>query len=375
MGLSKIRLGDYIRCSTTNNSDLKYGSELIVGVTSDGVFSTPKGSVDDVNLKPYKIVNNEAFVYNPSRLDLGSIAYRTEGLCIVSHLYIVFYLNDDGKKVIDPSYLYMYFCRKEFRREVTFRNWGSQRPEFNFRDMSDIELNLPPLSVQRKYVAVYQAMLENQKSYERGLEDLKLVGMGYIENLRRCGGLHKIGDYIEPVNEKNTDGKITLEQGVNIEKVFISPQRSNSNLYGRKIVRHGQFAYCTQLNNENVAIAYRDGEDCVVSSVYDVFEISKKECLLPQYLMMWLIRPEFGRFVYWASEGSAYEFLNYDNLANYEIPVPEMNVQQSIASIYSIYITRKEINEKLKSQIKSLCPILIKGSLEEGQREATDKSK
>ena len=67
--------------------NLKYGIDLITGVTSQGVFDTPKGNPLDVDLKPYKIVNNGAFVYNPTRLNLGSIAYRTEGLCIVSHLY------------------------------------------------------------------------------------------------------------------------------------------------------------------------------------------------------------------------------------------------------------------------------------------------
>ena len=84
----KVRLGDYIMRSTVNNRDEKYGIELIEGVTNEGVFASPKGNPLDVDLKPYKIVNNGAFVYNPSRLNLGSIAYRTGGLCIVSHLYI-----------------------------------------------------------------------------------------------------------------------------------------------------------------------------------------------------------------------------------------------------------------------------------------------
>jgi len=43
--------------------------------------------------------------------------------------------------------------------------------------------------------------------------------------------------------------------------------------------------------------------------------------LLPEYLLLWLIRPEFGRFVYWASVGSAYEFLQYENLAETKIPI------------------------------------------------------
>lgn len=62
MGLTNIRLGDYIERSTVNNKELKYGTDLIVGVNSQGVFAKPKGNTNGVDLKPYKIVNNGAFI-------------------------------------------------------------------------------------------------------------------------------------------------------------------------------------------------------------------------------------------------------------------------------------------------------------------------
>lgn len=368
MTLNKVRLGDFIEASTANNRALEYGSDLIRGVTTEGFLRNPKGDVHSVDLAPYKIVRQNAFVYNPSRLDLGSIARCTEELCIVSHLYIVFYLNADGLRAIDPAWLYMYLRRNEFMREVKFRNFGSQRPEFNFKKMSDIELPLPPIEIQQKYVAIYEAMLANQRAYEQGLDDLKTICFSAIERFRREMPLKPIGNYIGSINEMNSDGAITLEQGVNIQKQFITPQRPNSNLLGRKIVRHGQFAYCTQLNNANVAIAIREGCDCVISSVYDVFEITKTDELLADYLMLWLIRPEFGRYVYWASVGSAYEFLSFDNLANYKIPVPTTAEQKSVADIYRAYKKRRAINERLKTQLKDICPILIRGSIEEASR-------
>lgn len=368
MELNKVRLGDFIEVSTVNNRALEFGSDLIRGVTTEGFLRDPKGDVRSVDLAPYKIVRQNAFVYNPSRLDLGSIARCTEELCIVSHLYIVFYLNAAGLRAIDPAWLYMYLRRSEFMREVTFRNFGSQRSEFNFKKMSDIELPLPPIDVQRKYVAIYEAMLANQRAYERGLDDLKTICFSTIERFRREMPLKPIGNYVSTYNEKNSDGAITLEQGVNIQKRFIAPQRPNSNLLGRKIVRHGQFAYCTQLNNANVAIAIQEGCDCVVSSVCDVFGITKTDELLADYLMLWLIRPEFGRYVYWASVGSAYEFLSFENLANYKIPVPTIAEQKSVADIYQVYKKRYAINERLKSQLKDICPILIRGSIEEASR-------
>ena len=265
------------------------------------------------------------------------------------------------------EYLFIHFNRDEWDREACYRSWGSSTEVFSWDALCEMELALPDLPTQQKYVDIYNALVANQQAYERGLDDLKTVFTSYIEELRRNDPVFPIGDYITLYNEKNGDGAIALEQGININKEFISPQRSNSNLQGRKIVRHGQFAYCTQLNNANVAIAYRSGKDCVVSSVYDVFEITQKDKLIPEYLLMWLIRPEFGRYVYWASEGSAYEFLNYNNLASYKIPIPNIEVQRAIAEIYTVYNKRKKINEQLKAQIKNICPILIKGSLEEGK--------
>ena len=55
----------------------------------------------------------------------------------------------------------------------------------------------------------------------------------------------------------------------------------------------------------------------------------------------------------------------WSDMQEVKIPLPDIGVQQSIVDIYDSYITRRDINEKLKAQIKNLCPILIKGSIEE----------
>lgn len=367
MALSKIRLGDYIVRSTKNNRELKYGADLISGVTSQGVFAVPKGDPIDVNLKPYKIVNDGAFVYNPTRLNLGSIAYRTDGLCIVSHLYMVFYLNEAGKKIINPLWLYIYFRRDEFLREVTFRNFGSQRPEFNFEDMSDIIIPLPNLPTQQKYVDIYNAMVANQQAYERGLEDLKLTCDAYIEDLRRRMPCEKIGSYIEECNEKNENNEISLFQGVNVDHIFTDPKRVAENSENGSVVRTGQFAFnkVMKAHNTKLPVALREGPDCVVSNSYQVFEVTDKNKLLPKYLLLWLNRSETQRYAGFISFGTTRDIFSFEDMCELSIPMPSAQVQQNIVDIFSIYQSRRNINEQLKAQIKNICPILIKGSLEE----------
>ena len=371
MPLTKYKLGTLLELSENRNDSLEYGIDSVKGISIQKNFIETKADMEGVSLRPYCIVKPNDFAYVTVTSRNGekiTIAHNTSlDIYIVSSSYVVFRVKRTD--ILLSDYLFMYFNRPEFDRYARFNSWGSARETFDWNEMCDIEIELPSVKIQQKYVDIYNALVKNQQCYERGLEDLKLVCTAYIEALRRKGNLKRIGDYIRPYNEKNIDGLITLEQGINIEKKFINPQRSNANLTGRKIVRKGMFAYCTQLNNENVAIAYRNGEDCVVSSVYDVFEIIDRNQLIPEYLMLWLIRPEFGRFVYWASEGSAYEFLNYNNLADYLIPVPEIKIQQEIANIYKVYTLRKQINEQLKTQIRNICPILIKGSIDEGKAE------
>lgn len=372
MGLTKIRLGDYIRRSTVNNRNLQYGEDLIVGVNNTGVFTTPKGSTNGVNLKPYKIVETGAFVYNPTRLDLGSIAYRTEGLCIVSHLYMVFYLTDEGKKIIDPQWLFIYFRRKEFQREVTFRNFGSQRPEFNFEDMSDIVILLPPIDIQQKYVAVYNAMLANQQSYERGLEDLKLTYETLIDDYKHKAPKISVGDILHEVDNRNTDNSITDVQGINITKQFM-PSVANTtgvDLSKYKVVQKGQFAFSGMQTGRDecirIALLHED-TPIIISPAYSVFEM-KREDILAEYVMMWFSRKEVDRLGWFMSDASIRTNLDMERFHEIRIPVPDLEVQKSIVEIYQVYNSRKEINEKLKTQIKDLCPILIKGSIEEAQR-------
>lgn len=363
----RYKLFDLIEQIDERNSSEKYGISDVKGISIQKIFIETKAKMDGVNLKPYKLVKPNTFAYVTVTSRNGekiTLAYNdSENTYIVSSSYIVF--NVKRQDLLIPEFLFMYFNRPEFDRFSRYNSWGSARETFSWDDMCDIEIDLPPLHIQEKYVAIYKAMLANQKVYENGLEDLKLVCDATIEKLRREMPSEAIGRYIEQVREMNSNLEITLEQGVNISKRFITPQRSNADLSKRLVVRQGQFVYSAQLNNENVAIAYREEEDCVVSPVYTVFFNKHKDILLDKYLMLWLSRAEWGRFVYWQSTGSSYEFLQWDSVINTKIPIPDIHIQQSIVDIYNAYITRTQINERLKQQIKDICPILIAGAIKE----------
>ena len=65
------------------------------------------------------------------------------------------------------------------------------------------------------------------------------------------------------------------------------------------------------------------------------------------------------------SDSSIRTNLDLERFYEIQIPLPDMETQRSIVELYTAYTTRREISEKLKAQIRDICPKLIKGSLEE----------
>ena len=284
---------------------------------------------------------------------------------IISWNNIGFRIKEEIKETVLPEYLFLHFNRAEWDREACFRSWGSSTEVFTWDALCEMELELPDLCTQQKYVDIYNAMVANQQSYERGLEDLKLVCDGYIEDLRKKIQCEKIGPYIAARNEKNDDNTISLFQGVNVEHVFTDPKRVAEDSENGSVVRTGQFAFNKVMKSHNtkLPIALRDGPDCVVSNSYQVFEIIDAQKLLPKYLMLWMNRAETQRYAGFISFGTTRDIFSFEDMCEIAIPIPNIEIQQSIVDIYSIYQKRYEINVQLKAQIKNICPILIKGSL------------
>ena len=164
-----------------------------------------------------------------------------------------------------------------------------------------------------------------------------------------------LGDYIRLVDQRNRDLSVTNLLGVSIEKRFI-PSIANivgTDLSSYKIVRTGQFAYgpVTSRNGEKISIAYLDGDDCIISSSYTVFEVMKKDELDSEYLMLWFSRPEFDRYARYKSHGSVREMFDWNEMCMVELPVPAIEEQRKIVKAYKAITDRialkKQINDNL----------------------------
>ena len=369
MALKKVKLGDLLELCDERNSDLKYDLSDVRGISIKKVFIDTKADMEGVSLKPYILVKPDSFAYVTVTSRNGekiTIAHNdTKGTFIVSSSYVVFKVKRTD--LILSEYLFMYFNRTEFDRYSRFNSWGSARETFSWQEMCDIDIELPPIDVQKKYVDIYLAMLANQRAYEQGLDDLKLVCDAYIEDLRRKMPSEEIGKYLIRCDFRNNQNICKNVKGISTSKVFRDPTSkvNRDELANYKICLPTQIAFVQTTHNEKVfAYAFNNTEkQIVVSSVNEVFSTNKK-FLQPEYLCMFFSRKEFDRYARFHSWGSARETFTWKDLVEVKIPIPPIEVQKSIAELYKVYNQRKEINEKLKAQIKDICPILIKGSLQ-----------
>lgn len=359
------RLGDYIELVDERNRDGLYGVNSLRGISINKILTPTKADTSNLNLKPYKIVRHNWFAYCTVTSRNGnkiSLAYNDGDDCIVSSINPVFRVKDETKLL--PRYLMMFFNRPEFDRYARFNSWGSARETFSWDDFCDIELEVPSIEIQKKYVAIYEGLLANLRSYEKGLDDLKLVCDGYIEELRKTKRQKLKGLLIES-DERNIDHVATAEKGVSIQKILIDTKAKSSDISKQKLVRKGCFAFNsnTSRNSETISIALNNGEPCAVSNTYIVF--SCKDKILPEYLYLWFKRKEFDRFARFNSWGSARETIFLSEIEQTEIAIPNISVQRDIVEVLKIYDKRIEYRDSLKQLISEVCPILIRGSISE----------
>ena len=371
MGLSKYKLGDLIQLEDERNANNQYLINDVRGISIQKVFIDTKADMRDVSLSPYILVKPGFFAYvtvtsrNGEKITLAH--NTTDRTYIVSSSYVVFsVLKPD---VLNSDYLFMYFNRPEFDRYARFNSWGSARETFDWETLCNIDIELPNLSTQQKYVDIYNAMVANQQAYERGLEDLKVALDAQIDTIKHSAPRMRIGSILDEVDNRNSEGVIKNVQGINISKQFM-PSVADINgvdLRKYKVVQKGQLAFSGMQTgrDECIRIALHDTEQpIIISPAYTVFEV-KEKTVIPEYVMIWFSRNESDRRGWFMSDSSIRSNLDLERFYEIQIPIPDKKLQEAVVTFYEVYITRKKINEQLKTQIKNICPILICGSLEE----------
>lgn len=365
MGLIKTKIGNLIQEFAIRNEDCK--DIPFTGININKEFMPSHADTNEIDSSKYKLVSKNDFVFSGMQTGRDNCIrigmYDKDDLIQVSPAYQTFKVTS---KDILPRFLFMYFNSKEKDRYGAFLSDGSIRSNLDWDRFCDIELDLPPIEIQRKYVAIYEGLLANLHSYESKLEELKLVCDGYIEDLRKKYSSKEIGQYLKLTTEKNIDDEYQNIIGIsNTQKLVPSDSRTNGvDTSKYLILKPGDFAYSPiHINDGSVALNMTDNT-YIISPIYATFRTDQKY-LHNEYLMLWFARNEFVRYCWFHAFGTARDTFEWEQMQKVEIPIPPLEIQNSIVEVFNVYNERKEYVNRLKNIIKDICPLLVRGAIKE----------
>ncbi len=373
MGLNKVKIGTFVELYSEACGIPNLTVNDVSGVNRDKEFFEPSKQVG-ADTSKYKVVPPNYFACNLMHVGRDvvlPIALNHSGKNkIVSPAYTVFRITDET--IILKEYFFILLNSEERDRYFWFHTDSSIRDGMEWNVFCDVEIEIPDIPTQKKYVDIYLGMQENLDAMTRGIEQMQITCDSYMKWLIKTTKKRAISEFIEPTDTRNEDLKYGIDdvRGISIEKKFIDTKANMQGVSLRpyKIICPNDFCYVTvtSRNGDKVSIALNDStETYIVSSSYVSFRIKSDE-IIPEYMFMFMRGADFDRYARFNSWGSAREVLALEDLGRFEIPVPAVDIQKDIVSIFNSFKTRMQIVERLSIMQNKICPVLVRGSIEEG---------
>ncbi len=173
-----------------------------------------------------------------------------------------------------------------------------------------------------------------------------------------------IGDFIQLVDNRNTELKELPLIGVTVNKIFI-PSVANTvgtNMKNYKLIKKNQFA-CSLMQvrrDGKITVALMENDEDIISSAYLVFEIINEDELLPKYLMMWMSRREFDREACFYAVGGVRGTLEWEDFCAMQLPIPSLEKQKEIVKEYETIINKIKVNEILNQKLEDMASTIYK---------------
>jgi type I restriction enzyme S subunit len=366
MTYSIVSLRECIRKVDNRNLDNYYSTKSLRGVNKNKKFIMTVASTDGLDLGKYKLIQPKQFVYSgmqTGRDECIRVSLNTGSTIIVSPAYTVFEVKDGDK--ISPEYLMMILSNPEIDRIGWYKSDSSVRANLDWERFCEIQIPLPNIEQQREYASIYNSLIKLSRSHEQSFNGLQFITNTYIEKLVEKFGTEALSGHLRLERIKNVGLKYSNVRGISISKTFINP-KANMNgvsLSNYSLVRRSQFSFnpnTARMGNKIPIAMNSSDETYIVSAIYPVFSIIDEQKLLPEFLLLWFKRPEFDRYARFNSWGSARETFDWSEMQRVRLPIPPISVQKSIVAIYHALEARKSLNERIKTIIKEISPVLTK---------------
>ena len=365
-------IGDYIEEQTFR---VGYDNPVeISGINIGKGFIPTVANMNGIDTSKYKLVPHNYFACNLMHIGRDvtiPLAYNSSHENVaVSPAYYTFHIKEEKKDAILPEYLEMILTREEFGRLAWFHTDASIRGNLPEKDFKEILIPVPQIDIQRELVDVYNGVKALAEQNEALIEPLSKACEAFIVDCKAKYPEVELSngqdDYIEICDERNSENKYSLDnvRGISIQKKLIPTKADmkDVSLTPYKLLKPYEFSYVTvtSRNGGKISLAMNDTDNTyLVSSSYENFRCKDCSKLMPEYLYLLLSRSEFDRYARFNSWGSARETFDWSELCRVKIPLPPLEVQQSIVDLYKCLEEAKKIASEAREKLKALCPALV----------------
>lgn len=375
MALTKVCLGDIVLPYVQKCNNPNLTADDISGVNKDKEFFEPSKQAGS-DTSNYKVVPPAYFACNLMHVGRDRVLpialNHTNRNKIVSPAYTVFCLND--QTLLLNEFFLMMLKSNERDRYFWFHTDTSVRDGMAWEDFCEVEVAVPSISVQKKFVTIYYALQEMLKVHLQSVSHLQCTFRAYLDGIKKTVEKVSLQEHIELCSERNGETLgLDSVRGVSIQKKFIytKADMENVSLKSYYVVKPNEFCYVpiTSRNGDKISLAINDSqENYLVSSTYVVFRVKDTKKLNPKYLFLWLSTSEFDRYARFNSWGSAREAFDWAALESLEIPMPDIAIQNGIVGLLEAQRKEEKAFEKTTDVVSGNCSILIAGALKEGAK-------
>lgn len=158
------------------NTDGKFDIKSVRGVSNTKEVIKTRANVTGRDFSSFLVLMHHEFVFNRrttrngERLGLG-FNDGAEPLLFTND-YVMFRVTNNEELL--PEYLYLCFKRDEFDRYVRWDSWGSATEFFNWENMLQVQIPVPPIEVQQAIVDIFKCAKES-KAISTEAEKLRKV--------------------------------------------------------------------------------------------------------------------------------------------------------------------------------------------------------
>ena len=371
-----VAISDLIELDERVNQDAVHYP--VLGLNKDKQFMPTVADTSHVDLRKYKIVRKDEFAFSGMQtgrdMCIRIAYYNKDEPALISPAYTTFRLKRDlgtGGQVL-PEFLFMFFNRDESDRYGAFISDSSVRANLDWSRFIQIQIPVPSIESQMVLTEVWKRLrviVDSNQTLEQPLMDLC---MSYLKGFQTQYPMKRLGDgLIERIERTNEDMKLLIEQvrGVSNTKEIIKTKAniSKRDLSKFLVLNTHEFVYNrrTTRNGERLGMGFNEGKAALLfTEDYVAFRVSDTAVLLPEYLFLCFKRDEFDRYARWDSWGSATEFFNWENMQQVKIPVPPLEKQQALVSLYKCARKCQQIARRAADLAKEACPALVKKAKE-----------